>query len=147
MRTLAIMPFADYVGNGMIVFEGPGIALLTRDPFDPRFEGLDKAGSGYGSGSEAASGSAAGSGRTTPAPQGHSQPSQHGRQPATTTPAGPTSRAEQAKIAQEKKAEEERQAAEQKKAAEQAVRDRERGIVRLSGEPAPHTISALEAVR
>lgn len=150
MRTLAIMPFADYVGNGMIVFAGPGIALLTRDPFDPRFEGLDKAGKSSaesGSGSEATSGSAAGSGRTQPAPQGHSQPSQHGRQPATTTPAGPTSRAEQAKLAQEKKAEEERLAAEQKKAAEQAVRDRERGIVRLSGEPAPHTISALEAVR
>lgn len=150
MRTLAIMPFADYVGHGMIVFEGPGIALLTRDPFAPRFEGLDKAGKSSaesGSGSEATSGSAAGSGRTQPAPQGHSQPSQHGRQPATTTPAGPTSRVEQAKLAQEKKAEEERLAAEQKKAAEQAVRDRERGIVRLSGEPAPHTISALEAVR
>ena len=150
MRTLAIMPFADYVGHGMIVFEGPGIALLTRDPFDPRFKGLDKAGMSSaesGSGSEATSGSAAGSGRTQPAPQGHSQPSQHGRQPATTTPAGPTSRVEQAKLAQEKKAEEERLAAEQKKAAEQAVRDRERGIVRLSGEPAPHTISALEAVR
>ncbi|MBQ3711764.1 MAG: WG repeat-containing protein [Bacteroidales bacterium] len=149
MRTLAIMPFADYVGNGMIVFEGPGIALLTRDPFDPRFEGLDKAGSGSGSGSgsEAASGSAAGSGRTTPAPQGHSQPSQHGRQPATTTPAGPTSRAEQAKLAQEQKAEQERKAAEEKKAAEQAVRDRERRIVRLPGEHIPHTLSALEAVR
>lgn len=150
MRTLAIMPFADYVGNGMIVFAGPGIALLTRDPFDPRFEGLDKAGKSSaesGSGSEATSGSAAGSGRTQPAPQGHSQPSQHGRQPATTTPAGPTSRAEQAKIAQEKKAEEERQAAEQKKAAEQAARDRERRIVRLPGNPVPHTLSALEAVR
>lgn len=150
MRTLAIMPFADYVGHGMIVFEGPGIALLTRDPFDPRFEGLDNAGKSSaesGSGSEATSGSAAGSGRTQPAPQGHAQPTQHGRQPATTTPAGPTSRVEQAKLAQEKKAEEERLAAEQKKAAEQAVRDRERGIVRLSGEPAPHTISALEAVR
>ena len=150
MRTLAIMPFADYVGNGMIVFAGPGIALLTRDPFDPRFEGLDKAGKSSaesGSASEATSGSAAGSGRTQPAPQGHSQPSQHGRQPATTTPAGPTSRAEQAKIAQEKKAEEERQAAEQKKAAEQATRDRERRIVRLPGEPVPHTLSALEAVR
>lgn len=146
MRTLAIMPFADYVGNGMIVFEGPGIALLTRDPFDPRFEGLDKAGSGSGSGSEAASGSAAGSGRTTPAPQGHAQPTQHGQKPAVTNDA-PTSRVEQAKLAQEKKAEEERLAAEQKKAAQQAVRDRERGIVRLSGEPAPHTISALEAVR
>lgn len=150
MRTLAIMPFADYVGNGMIVFEGPGIALLTRDPFDPRFEGLDKAGKSSaesGSGSEATSGSAAGSGRTQPAPQGHSQPSQHGRQPATTTPAGPTSRAEQAKLAQEQKAEQERKAAEEKKAAEQAVRDRERRIVRFSGEPVAHTISALEAVR
>ena len=147
MRTLAIMPWADYVGNGMIVFAGPGIALLTRDPFDPRFEGLDKAGSGSGSGSEATSGSAAGSGRTQPAPQGHSQPSQHGRQPATTTPAGPTSRAEQAKLAQEQKAEQERKAAEEKKAAEQAVRDRERRIVRLPGEPIPHTLSALEAVR
>lgn len=147
MRTLAIMPFADYVGNGMIVFAGPGIALLTRDPFDPRFEGLDKAGSGSGSGSEATSGSAAGSGRTQPAPQGHSQPTQHGRQPSATPPAGSNSRVEQGKAAQEKKAEEERRAAEEKKAAEQAVRDRERRIVRLPGEPIPHTLSALEAVR
>ena len=162
MRTLAIMPFADYVGHGMIVFEGPGIALLTRDPFAPAPQGLGATGQ---PGSMALPGgkpgegpttkpgtvagdrpSASGGSRTTPAPQGHSQPTQHGQKPAVTNDA-PTSRVEQAKLAQEKKAEEERLAAEQKKAAEQAVRDRERGIVRLSGEPAPHTISALEAVR
>ena len=156
LRTLAVAPFADYVGNGMIVFEGLGIALLTRDPFAPAPQGVGApgqhgavaggqpgAGVGSGSGNKPA---ATGGSRTTPAPQGHSQPSQHGHTPAVTQ-TGPTSRTEQAKLAQEKKAEEERLAAEQKKAAEQAVRDRERGIVRLSGEPAAHTISALEAVR
>ena len=145
LRTLAIMPWADYVGNGMIVFEGPGIALLTRDPFMPGFEQPGKPSTG--SGSAAGSGSEAASGRTTPAPQGHSQPSQHGHQPAVTPPAGSNSRAEQAKAAQEKKAEEERRAAEEKKAAEEAVRRREMHIVRLTGEPAPHTLSALEGVR
>ena len=30
LRTLAIMPWADYVGNGMIVFEGPGIPAHQR---------------------------------------------------------------------------------------------------------------------
>ena len=152
LRTLAIMPWADYVGNGMIVFEGPGIALLTRDPFDPRFEALDRAGKpgdkpSAGAGSKAGSGSEAASGRTTPAPQGHSQPTQHGSKPAASTPAGSNSRAEQAKAAQEKKAEEERRAAEEKKAAEEVARLREMHIVRLQGEPAPHTLSALEGVR
>ena len=194
MRTLAIMPFADYVGHGMIVFEGPGIALLTRDPFAPEPKGVGasgqpgamaggqpgampggrpgampggrpgampggRPGAGAGAGPKGELGGAprdkstpatgsttTGGTRTTPTPQGHAQPTQHGQKPAVTNDA-PTSRAEQAKLAQEKKAEEERLAAEQKKAAEQAVRDRERGIVRLSGEPAPHTISALEAVR
>lgn len=159
LRTLAIMPFADYVGNGMIVFEGQGIALLTRDPFAPEPKGIGAPGQpgampGGQPGAGVKPGAGAGAGpkgelggtRTTPAPQGHAQPTQHGQKPAVTNNA-PTSRVEQAKLAQEKKAEEERRAAEQKKAAEQAVRDRERGIVRLSGEPAPHTISALEAVR
>ena len=143
MRTLAIMPFADYVGHGMIVFEGPGIALLTRDPFAPEPKGV---GTPRDKSTPATGSTTTGGTRTTPTPQGHAQPTQHGQKPAVTNDA-PTSRAEQAKLAQEKKAEEERLAAEQKKAAEQAVRDRERGIVRLSGEPAPHTISALEAVR
>ena len=143
MRTLAIMPFADYVGHGMIVFEGPGIALLTRDPFAPEPKGV---GAPRDKSTPATGSTTTGGTRTTPAPQGHAQPTQHGQKPAVTNDA-PTSRVEQAKLAQEKKAEEERLAAEQKKAAEQAVRDRERGIVRLSGEPAPHTISALEAVR
>ena len=178
LRTLAIMPFADYVGNGMIVFEGPGIALLTRDPFAPEPKGVGASGqpgampggqpgampggqpgAGAGAGPKGELGGAprdkstpatgsttTGGTRTTPTPQGHAQPTQHGQKPAVTNDA-PTSRVEQAKLAQEKKAEEERLAAEQKKAAEQAVRDRERGIVRLSGEPAPHTISALEGVR
>lgn len=178
LRTLAIMPFADYVGNGMIVFEGQGIALLTRDPFAPEPKGVGasrqpgampggqpgampggRPGAGAGAGPKGELGGAprdkstpatgsttTGGSRTTPAPQGHAQPTQHGQKPAVTNDA-PTSRVEQAKLAQEKKAEEERLAAEQKKAAEQAVRDRERRIVRLPGEPIPHTLSALEAVR
>ena len=64
-----------------------------------------------------------------------------------TPPAGSNSRAEQAKAAQEKKAEEERRAAEEKKAAEEVARLRDMHIVRLPGEPAPHALSALEAVR
>ena len=143
MRTLAIMPFADYVGHGMIVFEGPGIALLTRDPFAPEPKGV---GAPRDKSTPATGSTTTGGTRTTPTPQGHAQPTQHGQKPAVTNDA-PTSRVEQAKLAQEKKAEEERLAAEQKKSAEQAVRDRERRIVRLPGEPAPHTISALEAVR